>query len=90
MFLNFFEWFKASKNKKISVKNLDENIFSLMETMNQSWIDIMYMSYPDFEELLEWKSKLEEKRRTRMEEKIRISKKNQEKNKSSNLPKSKR
>lgn len=50
-------------------KSIDENVRSLMEMMNVSWDNIMFMPYKFFLDTLKWKIDLEEEKKRRMEEK---------------------
>ena len=50
------------------MKNLTENIFSLMELMKVPYHDIIFMPVKRFYDLIKWKADLEEERQKIMKE----------------------
>jgi len=65
---NFFGWSLDSSAQSVFIKNHNEHLRYLMETMKQDWITIQAMPYKFFLETIKWKVDLEEKKAKHMAE----------------------
>ncbi|MFW6002426.1 MAG: hypothetical protein ACOCQD_03720 [archaeon] len=64
---------------KRSKKDLNYGILTLME-FGLDYSDVLLMPYPFFEDTLDWKREIQEKRNKEIEEKIREKEQNRNKN----------
>lgn len=68
--LTFFEWLCNPKLEDIerSKRNLEENIFTLMELMGVGYNDILIMPYSTLISALKWKVEIENEKKKKIEE----------------------
>ena len=64
----FFVWCTDYDSITEYTKTMNENIFACMELMKQPYMDIMHMPIGRFQQLLKWKSKLEEEKEKQMQD----------------------
>ena len=67
-FPSSFVWCTQHKIIDDYKKMLNDSIFACIEMLHQSYIDIMYMPVKRFNDLLKWKSDIEDQRMKMIEE----------------------
>lgn len=77
----FFVWCTHHNQIFEYKENLADNIFSLQQLMNQPYHDVVFMPVKRFQDLIKWKTKLEEEKQKLIKEQEAKLKMNQSKRK---------